>query len=150
MAWFERAKLATLQFTLNTGGTVAGFVSFPNGARILSYSATPTLAGQAAHASIVDKVIFTLKNAAGSGSTVLAKLTNDSDEADAIALKSSAWTQWVPKKIETRNRPGSPTQAQQVFDEIPAGYGIAVELTGEGSTPTANNFTVAIEYLESD
>ena len=148
--WFERQKSAQVKMTLNTGGSVTDVIHFPSAVRILSYSALPQTNDQAAHATIVDVVTFTKKSAAGAGSTVLAKLTNDTDDADALAVKSSAWTTLVAKKLNTLARPGSPTPAQNVMDEIGEGESLLITLTGAGTTPAANVFTVGVEYVLSD
>lgn len=148
---FNTSKVQTAMRTINTGGAANPVVFFlPQASRIKRYFAIPQLAAQAAHATITVEVVFTNKSTDGSGSTTLATLTNDTDTADGIATKSAAWVRYDAMEVNTENRPGSPTNAQNEADEIAAGSVIAAVITGAGTTPTANEFIVGIEYVESD
>lgn len=130
---------------LNTAGTVSHEFYFPRAARIKRYFAVPQ-AAQAAHATIVDTVTFTDKGVSGAGSTVLATLTNDSDLADSTTRESGAWAAAVVKQVNTEDRPTGGTAATNEADAIAAGSVIEVAVTGAGSTPSANWFTVGIEF----
>jgi len=145
---FVNAQTQTLFMTLNVAGTVTGSFYFPGGARIMEYFAVPSV-DQAAHASIVDTVTFTDEGTDGSGSTVLAILTNDSDLADSTTRESGAWTAFDAKSLETEDRPGG-ADATNVADEIAPGGVVSVALLGAGTTPTANFFTVGVRYRVSD
>ena len=145
---FVNPQIQSTTLTLNTGGTVTAAFYFPRGARVTRYFAVPA-ASQAAHATIVDTVTFTDEGTDGSGSTVLAVLTNDSDLADSTTRESGAWTAFDAKEINTENRP-SGTDATNVADEIAPGGVVSVALLGAGTTPDANFFTVGIEYRVSD
>lgn len=146
---YERYKVQTGQFALNTAGTVITGFYLPKAARITRYFAIPTLAAQAAHSTIAVTVTFTDRGVAGAGSTVLAILTNDSDLADSVTRKSAAWVQYDALEINTEARPVS-AAATNNADEIAAGSFISADLLGAGTTPTANNFIIGIEYRESD
>lgn len=146
---YERYKVQTGQFALNTGGAVITGFYLPKAARITRYFAVPTLAAQAAHATIVVDVVFTDRGTAGAGSTVLATLTNDSDLANSTTRRSAAWVRYDALEINTEDRPVS-AAATNNADEIAAGTFIDATLTGAGTTPTANNFIIGIEYRESD
>jgi hypothetical protein len=145
---FPRAQIQTNFVQLNTGGAVISEFYFPRGARILRYFAVPSVV-QAAHATIVDDVVFVNAGTDGSGSTTLATLTNDSDIASTIIIKEGAWVAHDALEIDCENRPASPTNAQNVADLIAVGGVVKATLTGAGSTPTANWFTIGIEYTES-
>ncbi len=147
---FERSKTVQNQIAIDTGGAVIMAFFFPKAARIKRYFMLPTLAAQAAHATIVVEGVFMNKSTDGSGSTTLATFTNDSDTADGIATQSGAWVRYDALEIDTENRPGSPTNAQNEADEIAAGSAIIVTITGAGTTPTANQFVAGMEYVESD
>lgn len=134
---------------INTGGTVYHNFYFPKAVRIKRYFATPQ-AAQAAHSTIVVSVTFINKGTAGAGSTTLALLTNDSDDSDDTTTEVGAWAAYDAKEINTEDRPGSPTNAENSADEIAAGSVVTVEVTGAGSTPSANWFTVGVEFVESD
>jgi len=146
---FGRSQYKEASFALNAAGTVPANFYFAKAARIKRYYAVPNVA-QAAHATIVDTVTFTNKGTAGAGSTVLAVLTNDSDLADSTTRVSSAWSANVVKELNTEDRPGAFANTTDVADEIAAGAVVLVELLGAGTTPTANFFTVGIEFWESD
>lgn len=146
---YERPRVQQGQFALNTAGTVITGFYFPKASRIKRYFAIPTLADQAAHATIVDTVTFTNRGADGAGTTVLAILTNDSDLANSTTRKSAAWVRYDALEINTEARPVS-ADATNVADEIAAGSFISVDLLGAGTTPTANNFIMGVEYVESD
>lgn len=146
---FRTRKIRDASIAINTAGTVTVEFYFPNAARILRYFDVPAVA-QAAHATIVVTTEFINASTDGSGSTVLATLTNDTDLADSTVRKSSAWVAHDAKEINCESRPGSPTNAQNEADEIAAGTVIKVNITGAGSTPTAAVHCVGIEYVESD
>lgn len=145
----ERSKQMVVSAALNAAGTVPFNFYFPKAARIKRYWAVPNV-DQAAHASVVDTVTFTNKGTDGSGSTVLCVLTNDSDLADSTTRKSSAWSANVVKELNTEDRPGAFSNTTDVADEIAAGSVVQAALLGAGTTPTANFFTIGIEYVESD
>lgn len=142
--WSNSPQIRDATLALNTGGTVYHEFYFPRAARIKRYFATPQ-ANQAAHASIVDTVTFTNKGTDGSGSAVLATLTNDSDLADSTTRESGAWAAATVKQINTEDRPGGDEETNEA-DAIAAGSVIEVAVTGAGTTPTANWFTVGIEF----
>ena len=146
---FTTRHIQTGQFALNTGGSVITAFSLPQAARVTRYFAIPTLADQAAHSTIVVSVTFVDEGTDGSGSTTLATLTNDSDLADSTTRESGAWTTFDAKELNTEDRP-SGADATNVADEFPAGTVISATLTGAGTTPTANNFIIGIEYRISD
>lgn len=146
---YERPKSKEIQLTLNTGGTVTGFFVLPRASRIKRYYAAPLSADQAAHASIADTVTFTNKGPAWAAGSVVAILTNESDQANAVTRKSAAWTRGVAMILDTEARPVS-AEATNVADEIAAGSIIQVDLLGAGTTPTANIFIIGIEYVDSD
>jgi hypothetical protein len=145
---FVNPKIQSTTLTLNTAGTVTAEFYFPNGARIVRYFAVPAVA-QAAHASVVDTVTFTDRGTGGAGSTDLAILTNDSDLADSTTRKSAAWVAHDALEINAENRPGG-ADATNVADEIAVGGVVSVALLGAGATPTANFFTVGVQYRASD
>lgn len=147
---FNNHQVLQAQFALNTGGSVISAFYFPRAARITRYFAIPTLADQAAHATIVVSATFVDEGTDGSGSTTLAVLTNDSDTADSPTEESGAWTRYDAKELRTEGRPAGGTDATNVADEIAAGTVISVTLTGAGTTPTANNFILGVEYRTSD
>jgi hypothetical protein len=132
---------------LNTGGSVISEFYFPRGAAIIRYFAVPSVA-QAAHSTIVDDVAFVNASTDGSGSTALATLTNDSDLANSATRKSAAWVAHDAMEVNCESRPVSAT-ATDVRDVIAAGGVVKATLTGAGTTPTANWFTIGIEYVES-
>lgn len=132
---------------LNASGDIIHEFSFPRGARILRYFAIPSVA-QAAHSTVVDSIVFVNAGTDGSGTTELATLTNDSDLADSTVRESGAWVAHDVKELITNDRPGG-TATTNVWDVIAAGGVIKATLTGAGSTPTANWFTIGVEYVES-
>ena len=145
---FVNAQIQSTTLTLDVAGTVTAAFYLPRGARITRYFAVPAV-DQAAHSTVVDTVTFTDEGTDGSGSTVLAILTNDSDLADSTTRESGAWTAFDAKEVNTEDRPGG-ADATNVADEIAPGGVVSVALLGAGSTPTANFFTVGIEYRTSD
>lgn len=146
---FNNHQVLQAQFALNTGGSVISAFYLPRAARVTRYFAIPTLADQAAHSTIVVDATFVDEGVDGSGSTTMAVLTNDSDLADSTTRESGAWTRYDAKELNTEDRPGG-TDATNVADEYAAGSVISVTLTGAGTTPTANNFILGIEYRTSD
>jgi hypothetical protein len=146
---FTTRHIQTSQFALNTGGSVITAFYLPQAARVTRYFAIPTLADQAAHSTIVVSATFVDEGTDGSGSTTLAVLTNDSDTADSTTEESGAWTRYDAKELNTEARPVS-ADATNVADEFAAGTVISCTLTGAGTTPTANNFIMGIEYRISD
>jgi len=134
---------ATFHGIAAAGGAEANFY-FPHGARIVRYFAIPSVA-EAAHGSQVLSVVFTDKGDAGSGSAVLATLTNDSGDSDDIDLESGAWAANVVKEIVANDRPGTPTNAQNEFDDIAGGSVIEVAVAKAAGTSTGD-VTVGIEY----
>ena len=116
---------------------------------VCAFAALPAVA-QAAHATVVVTGVFTNAGTDGSGSTALATFTNDTDVASGIATKSAAYVAHDALEIITNNRPGTPTSAQNSFDEIAAGTVIKYIPTSAGSTPTASQHTAIIEFVESD
>lgn len=134
---------------LTSGAGMAIDFYFPRAARILRYAVVPAVA-QAAHASVVVTGEFTNAGTGGAGSTVLATFTNDSDLADSIVRKSGAWVAHDALEIITNNRPASPTNDENSWDEIAAGSVIKYIPTSAGSTPTASQHTALIEFVESD
>ena len=150
MGQFPRSQYMVASIVIPTSGaTLPLEFYFPRAARILRYAVTPAVA-QAAHATIVVGGVFTNKSTDGSGTTALATFTNDTDTASGIATKSAAWVAHDALEIITNNRPGSPTSAQNSFDEIAAGSVINYIATAAGTTPTASHHTVLIEFVESD
>lgn len=121
---------------------------FARKVRIKRYWIVPTVAN-AASASVTVVATFTDKGSDSSGSTLLATLTNDTDSSDSITLKEGAWAANVAKEIDTENRPGSPTHAQNSMDEIAAGDVILVAIAAAASVVTSA-YQVGIEYVESD
>lgn len=146
---FTTRHIQTGQFALNTAGAVITAFYLPQAARVTRYFAIPTLADQAAHATIVDSVTFVDEGTDGSGSTTVALLTNDTDQAASTTAKSAAWTRYDAMELNTEARPVS-ADATDVADEFPAGTVISATLLGAGTTPTANNFIIGIEYRISD
>lgn len=146
---FHQERSQQSSMAINTGGTVYHNFYFKKKVRIKRYWAVPQ-AAQAAHSTIVVSCTFTDKGTDGSGSTGLAILTNDSDLADSTTRKSSAWAAFDAKEVDCEDRPGSPGNTDNVADEIAAGTVISCAVLGAGSTPTANWFTVGIDYVESD
>ena len=120
---------------------------FARAARIKRYWAVPSVA-EAAHATQVLDVTFVNAGTAGAGSTTLAVLTNDSDLADSITRKSSAWVAHDAKEIDTEARPGSPTNAENVADAIAAGEVVKATVAKAAGT-TTGNVLVGIEYVWS-
>jgi hypothetical protein len=120
----------------------------PRKARIKRYYAASEVV-EAAHSTQVLNVTYTNKGPLGTGTTVMAVLTNDSDLADAITRESSAWDDHVIKEIDTENRPGSPTNAENSADEIEAGSIIEVEVAKASGTQTGA-VTFGIEFIWSD
>jgi hypothetical protein len=145
---FSRVEIQSNFVQLNAGGAVISEFYFPRGARIKRYFAVPSVA-QAAHSTIVDDVVFVNAGAVGDGTTVLATLTNDSDIAATIAIKEGAWVAHHATELITENRPASPTALQNDADVIAVGGVIKATLTGAGTTPTANWFTIGVEYVIS-
>ena len=145
---FSRTQIQSHHIAINTGGAVVTEFYFPRAARILRYFDVPSVA-QAAHATIVVDAVFVNAGTDGSGSTTLATLTNDSDLADSTTRESGAWVAHDAKELVCEDRPGG-TAATNVRDEIAAGSVIKVTVTGAGTTPTAANHIVGIEYVESD
>ena len=128
MGQFPRSQYMVASIVIPTSGaTLPLEFYFPRAARILRYAVTPAVA-QAAHATIVVGGVFTNKS----------------------ATKSAAWVAHDALEIITNNRPGSPTSAQNSFDEIAAGSVINYIATAAGTTPTASHHTVLIEFVESD
>lgn len=121
---------------------------FPRKVRIKRYFATSSV-DQAASASVVLDATFTNMGTDGSGSTVLAVLTNDSDLADSTTRKSAAWADHVAAVLDTENRPGSPTHEDNTADEIEDGTLIKIAVT-KAASATTGDVTVGIEYDESD
>jgi hypothetical protein len=146
---FNNHQVLQAQFALNAGGSVISAFYLPRAARVTRYFAIPTLADQAAHSTVVVSATFVDEGTDGSGSTTMAVLTNDSDDADSTTRESGAWTRYDAKELNTEDRPGG-TDATNVADEYAAGSVISVTLTGAGTTPTANNFILGIEYRTSD
>lgn len=133
----------TVQGIAATGAAQVNFY-LPHGARIVRYFAVPSVA-EAAHSTQVLSVTFTNKGTDGSGSTALAVLTNDSDLADSTTRESGAWVADDVKELVTNNRPGSPTNAQNVHDDIAAGSVIEAAVAKAAGTQTGD-VTVGIEY----
>lgn len=144
-----RPQIQAHHIAINTGGAVVTEFYFPRAARILRYFAVPS-AAQAAHATIIVEDVFVNAGTDGSGTTELCELTNDSDVSDDTTHESSAWVAHDAKELRTEDRPGSPTFDENVADEIAAGSVIKCTVTGAGTTPTASNHIVGIEYVESD
>lgn len=145
---FERPNIQIVPIAINTGGAVVAEFYFPRAARILRYFDVPTVA-QAAHATITVKAVFVNAGTDGSGSTTLATLSNDTDDANSTILKSAAWVAHDALELSTEARPVSAT-ATNVRDEIAAGTVIKCTITGAGTTPTASVHHPGIEYVESD
>ncbi len=129
-----------------SGAYTTGFY-FPRDVRITRYYAVPEVA-EAAHATQVLSVVFTNEGTDGSGNTVLATLTNDSDLADSTTRKSSAWAAWDAKEINCGARPVS-AEATNVFDEIAAGSVVSCEIAKGAGTATGA-VIAGIEYIDSD
>lgn len=134
---------------INTGGTVTHEFYFPKAARIKKYFVVPAVA-QAAHATIVVSATFINKGTDGSGSTTLALFTNDSDDENDLTTVVGAWVAHDAAVLNCEDRPGAFDNDTDVADEIAAGTVIAVAVTGAGTTPTANQLTVGVEFVESD
>lgn len=146
---FARSQFKEATLTLNTAGTVTAEFYFPKGGRVKSYYAVPAVI-QAAHSTIVDTVTFTNRSTDGAGTTDVAVLTNDTDLADSVTRVSSAWAAHVVKRLNCEDRPGDFANTTDVADEIAVGGVVSCALLGAGTTPTANFFTVGIEFWESD
>jgi hypothetical protein len=144
---FSRPQIQTCFVQLNTAGAVISEFFFPRGARIKRYFAIPSVA-QAAHSTITDEIVFVNAGTDGSGSTTLATLTNDSDTAATTKIKEGAWVAHDALEINTESRPVS-AAATDVADLIAIGGVVKATLTGAGTTPTANWFTIGVEYVES-
>lgn len=146
---YTTRHIQTGQFALNAAGAVITAFYLPQAARVTRYFAVPTLADQAASATVTVIATFVDEGVDGSGSTLMATLTNDSDTAETTKIKNSAWTRYAAMELNTEARPVS-ADATNVADEYPAGSVISATLTGAGTTPTANNFILGIEYRISD
>lgn len=146
---FARTQIrdATVQALAASGSSVLEFY-FPRAVRIKRYFAVPSVA-EAAHATQALTVTFVNASTDGAGSTTLALLTNDTDDADAVTVESGAWVAHDAKELNTENRPGSPTNAQNEADEIAAGTVIKVTVAKAAGT-TTGNVLVGIEYIDSD
>lgn len=147
---FSRNEIQSHLVTVDDNGAVGAVAEFyfPRGARIKRYFAVPTVA-QAAHSTIVVEIVFTNAALDGSGSTTLATLTNDSDTADTTKIQSAAWVAHDALEINTEDRPGSPTAAENAADLIAAGSVIKAVMTGAGTTPSAQQILIGVEYVES-
>jgi hypothetical protein len=122
-------------------------IYFPRAFRVIRYYGVANVA-EAAHATQVLDITFVNKGVGGAGATTLAVLTNDTDLADSITRKSSAWVANVAKEILTQARPGTPTNAQNVWDSIAAGE--VIQVTAAKAAGTATGYvTAGIEGVES-
>lgn len=129
-----------------SGSSVIEFY-FRRPVRIKAYWAIPSVA-EAADAAKVLNCTFVNAGTDGSGSTTLAVLTNDSGLADSTTRKSSAWVAHKVKQIDTENRPGTPTNAQNSNDSIAAGSVVKCTVAKAASTATGN-VIVGIDYVVS-
>jgi hypothetical protein len=105
------------------------YFHFPHPVRVVRYFATPGVS-EAADATKAVVVVFQ------DGATTLATLTNDTDTADDIDTDSAAWVQHTTREINTEDRPGSPTPAENTPDAIAAGHTIKVTVTKAAGTAT--------------
>lgn len=145
---FQRTQTMTetVQALAASASSILEFY-FPKAVRIKRYWAVPSVA-EAAHATQVLDCTFVNAGTDGSGSTTLAVLTNDSDLADSTTRKSSAWVAHDAKEIDTENRPGSPTWAQNQADSIAAGSVVKCTVAKAAGT-TTGNVLVGIDYVHS-
>jgi hypothetical protein len=146
---FSRSKIVTqvAQAIAASGSSVLEFY-FPKAVRIRRYFGISSVA-EAAHSTQASDLTFVNAGTDGSGTTELAILTNDSDLADSTVRESGAWVAHDAKEVDCEARPGSPTNAQNVQDEIAAGTVIKVT-HAKASGTTTGNMIAGIEYVESD
>lgn len=121
--------------------------AFSGPVRIIRYWAVPSVA-EAAHATQVLDCTFVNAGVSGGGSAALAVLTNDSDLADSITRKSSAWVAHDVKELLTGARPGSPTYAQNAYDAIADGEVVKCTVAKAAGTATGN-VIVGVDYVPS-
>lgn len=106
---------------------------------------------QVAHATEVLDASFKNELTDGSGTEIIALITNDSDdtsEPDPATLVQ-AHVGNVPSKIDFENRPGSPTWAQNEAKEVGAGDVIAVTVAAATGADAAD-VAIGMEVMESD
>lgn len=116
------------------------FFYFPRAFRVTRYGAVPSVA-EPAHATQESKIEFINKLTDGSGTAVLATLTNLSGATPSITLAEGAWVAFAPLSINCELRTHNavvPTAAQNVADAIPAGTVIQAKNTKAAGTQTSN------------
>jgi hypothetical protein len=126
------------------------FFYFPRPVRIKRYAAVPS-AAQASHASQESKVEFINRGADGSGSAVLATLTNLSGATASSTLVKGGWAAGDALELNAEDRSHNgltPTAAQNSADSLPAGTVVEARNTKAAGTATSNVVAV-LEFTES-